>query len=92
MKAVNESRLLATHLADSKEFEAACLTGNASLIMSLVKKTMNDHNLHTKGSNKLYDDIYRLTRGKQIISTAVGTNILFFVWNSRLSGIGLAVC
>lgn len=86
-----ENSLLATHISNNQNFESACLTGNAKLIMEIVQTEMNVHNLHTKGSNKLRDDIYRLTRGKQIISTAAGTQILSFVWNARLSGTGFAV-
>lgn len=92
MKTSFENQLLATHLSENKSFESACLSGNAKLIMDIVQTEMQNNNLHTKGSKKLRDDIFRMTKGKPIIPTATGTRILYFVWNSRLSGTGLAVC
>jgi hypothetical protein len=59
--------------------------------MSIVETEMKTHNLFTKGSNKLKEDIYKLTRGKSKVSGSVGTNILYFVWNSRMSGTGFGV-
>lgn len=52
---------------------------------------MEKANLHTKGSNKLRDDIFRMLQDKPVVSTYIGNQVLFFVWNSRLSGTGLAV-
>lgn len=86
-----EDRLLATHIADNAEFEGACLSGNGALIMAIVEEEMAKHSLYTKGSKKLREDILRKLRGQERVSTYVGQEILFFVWNSRLSGIGLAV-
>ncbi len=87
-----ENSLLATHISNNKDFESACLTGNAKQIMAIVNSEMEKNNLHTPGSKKLRDDIYRMTQGKLVIATYIGSNILAFVWNSRLSGTGLAVC
>lgn len=87
-----EDRLLATHISENKDFEFACLTGNAEKIMYIVNSEMDKHDLHTKGSKKLRDDIYRMTKGQTSVSAIIGTNILMFVWNSRLSGTGFAVC
>lgn len=86
-----EDRLLATHISDNTEFEGACLSGDASQIMAIVDQEMEKNNLYTKGSKKLREDILRMLHGKERVSTYVGQNILMFVWNSRLSGIGLAV-
>lgn len=90
--AVIEERLLATHISENKEFENACLTGNAEMIMHIVQLEMDRNCLHTPGSLKLYDDIYRITQGKKYVSAYIGARILSFVWNARLSGTGLAVC
>jgi hypothetical protein len=88
---VVEQNLLATHICNNPDFEVACTTGNCTLIMSIVEKEMKTHNLFTKGSNKLKEDIYKLTRGQPKVSGSVGTNILYFVWNSRMSGTGFGV-
>jgi hypothetical protein len=87
-----ENNLLATHISNNKDFETACLTGNTEKILHIVNYEMETNNLHTKGSEKLKNDILKLTKGQTKISASVGQNILFFVWNSRLSGTGLAVC
>lgn len=93
MKSVQiEDRLLATHISNNADFEQACVSGNAKRIMEIVNSEMAKNNLHTKGSEKLKADIFRMTRGQQQVSSDVGTRIMYFVWNSRLSGIGLAVC
>lgn len=92
LSVANEDRLLATHISDNKEFESACLSGDATKIMFIVNSEMEKHDLHTKGSEKLKKDILNKIKGQSKISLAVGQNILFFVWNSRLSGTGLAVC
>lgn len=86
-----EDRLLATHISNNEEFQTACMSGDAVKIMAIVNSEMEKHNLFTKGSKKLHDDIFRMTKGKSKISTYTGSDILFFVWNSRLSGTGFAV-
>lgn len=86
-----EDRLLATHISNNTNFETACLTGDANQIRTIVLSEMEKARLHTKGSVKLRDDIFRMLQNKQKVSTTIGTNILAFVWNSRLSGTGLAV-
>ena len=52
---------------------------------------MKKNDLYTNGSKKLKADIIRMLKGQSRVSESVGQNILFFVYNSRLSGIGLAV-
>jgi hypothetical protein len=86
-----EDRLLATHVSNNKDFETACLTGDGLQIMDIVKTEMEKNKLFTEGSKKLQADILRLLQGKSRVSPSVGQNILMFVWNSRMSGIGLAV-
>ena len=81
-----EDHLLATHISNNPEFEAACLTGNADKIIAIVNREMEEHKLHTKGANKLKADIIRMLQTKKHFS-----QILMFVWNSRLSGTGDAV-
>jgi hypothetical protein len=56
------------------------------MIMAIVDHEMEEHNLHTKGANKLKADIIRMLNTKKRF-----TDILMFVWNSRLSGTGDAV-
>lgn len=87
-----EDKLLATHVSENQEFEIACLTGDATKIMCIIDFEIEKHDLHTKGAKKLHDDVFRMTRGQSKVSAKIGENILFFVWNSRMSGIGLAVC
>lgn len=86
-----EDHLLATHITNNEGFEAACLSGDGILIMDIVKTEMEKNKLFTKGSKKLQADILRMLQGQSRVSPAVGQNILMFVWNSRMSGIGLAV-
>ena len=86
-----EDKLLATHVADNPEFEGACLEGNGLLIMDIVQAEMEKNNLYTKGSKKLQNDIIRMLQGRTKVPSYVGQNILMFVWNSRLAGIGMAV-
>ena len=81
-----ENNLLATHIANNPEFEMACKAGNKELILSIVNFEMEKNNLHTKGSNKLRADIFRMVNSRK--STL---DVLAFVWNSRLSGTGYAV-
>ena len=86
-----EDRLLATHIADNVGFTDACMSGNGLLIMDIVEAEMEKNNLYTKGSEKLKNDILRMLHGRAKVSSYVGQNILMFVWNSRLNGIGLGV-
>lgn len=81
-----EDKLLATRIADNPEFEAACAANNKEMIMSIVHHEMEKNNLHTNGAKKLRDDIFRMLNRKKSC-----TEVLFFVWNSRLSGTGFAV-
>lgn len=86
-----DDRLLASHIADNIDFETACLTGDTRKIISIVLSEMEANNLHTKGANKLRDDIFRMLQGKAKISSYIGRNILAFVWNARLAGLKQAV-
>lgn len=86
-----EDRLLATHVSNNKDFEAACLTGDGLQIMDIVKAEMEKNKLFTKGAKKLQADIIRMLQGQSKVSPSIGQNILMFVWNSRMSGIGYAV-
>lgn len=86
-----EDRLLATHVANNAEFEKACLAGDGKTIMSIVDAEMEKNDLYTKGSKKLKESIARMLNGRTKVSASVGSNIMFLVWNSRMSGIGLAV-
>lgn len=86
-----EDRLLATHISMNANFEKACMSGDGNLIMEIVNSEMEKNNLHTKGSEKLKADILMKLKGKSKVPSWVGQEILMFVWNSRMSGIGLAV-
>ena len=86
-----EDSLLATHITKNPEFNNACYAGDGRLIMSIVDAEMEKHNLYTKGSKKLRADIIRMLQGRTKVSMTVGTNVMRFVYNSRLSGIGLGV-
>lgn len=86
-----EDRLLATHVSNNKDFETACLTGDGLQIMDIVKVEMEKNKLFTKGSKKLQADIIGMLQGQSKVSPSIGQNILMFVWNSRMSGIGYAV-
>lgn len=86
-----ENQLLATHISNNPNFTDACLSGNGLLIMDIIETEMKNHNLYTKGSKKLQSDILRMLQGKSKVSAKVGENVLFFVYNSRLAGIGMAV-
>jgi hypothetical protein len=61
------------------------------MIMEIVEAEMKKANLYTKGSKKLQADIIRMLKGQSKVSNSIGQNILFFVYNSRLAGTGLAV-
>ena len=87
-----EEKLLATHITNNCDFEYACSTGNAGKIMTIVYAEMEKNKLYTKGAVKLKNDILRMIAGRERISSRIGQEILFFVWNSRLSGTGYAVC
>jgi hypothetical protein len=84
-------RLLATHIANNADFTTACMAGNATKIKTIVDTEMIENHLFTKGSQKLKADILRMLGGKEKVTSCVGQRILMFVWNSKLSGIGLAV-
>ncbi len=86
-----EDRLLATHISNNEEFESACLSGDGEKILAITDLEMEKNNLFTKGAKKLRADILRLLQGKAKVSAFVGRNVLAFVWNSRMSGIGFAV-
>ena len=86
-----EDRLLATHISNNAEFEPACLSGNGSQIMTIVAAEMEKNKLFTKGAKKLQADILAMIKGKAKVPSYIGQNVLMFVWNSRMSGIGFAV-
>lgn len=86
-----ENQLLATHITNNPKFTDACLSGDGLMIMDIVESEMKKNNLFTKGSKKLQSDILRMLQGKSRVSAKVGENVLFFVYNSRLAGIGMAV-
>lgn len=86
-----ENRLLATHISNNPNFETACMSGNGVVIMEIVETEMEKNNLYTKGSKKLQADIAKMLKGQAKVSNYVGQDILFFVYNARLAGIGLAV-
>ena len=81
--------LLATHVATNENFTAACCAGDGAKIMAIVEAEMQKHNLFTNGSKKLQEDIRRMLQNKSKVSTAVGTRVLEFVWNSQAKGVGL---
>jgi hypothetical protein len=91
LEAKIEDRLLATHISDNPNFEGACLSGNGLMIMEIIEAEMEKNNLYTKGSKKLQADIINMLQGKTQVPKYVGQNILMFVFNSRLAGIGLSV-
>lgn len=86
-----ENQLLATHITANEGFESACLSGNSDEIRNIVTSEMEKNKLFTKGANKLKADIFRMLGDKPKVSVSTGQNVLGFVWNSRLSGIGLSV-
>lgn len=86
-----EDRLLATHISNNKNFEVACKAGDAAQIMNIIETELEKNKLFTKGAEKLKNDILRMIDGKEKVSAFTGKNIMMFVWNSRFSGIGLAV-
>ena len=86
-----ENRLLATHITNDPNFEFACLKGDISKIRNIVTSAMEKSGLHTKGSNKLRDDIFNMLQDTKAAPTYTGKTVLAFVWNARLSGTGFAV-
>ena len=80
--------LIATYICNNPEFETACLTGNATQIMSIIDAEMEANNMYTPGAKKLRNDVFRMTRGNAKVPVKIGEQILFFVWNSQLSGTG----
>ena len=86
-----EQNLLATHVSDNPAFESACRAGDCDAIMKIVCSEMETKKLFTKGALKLKNDIFRMTCGKARVPAYVGSNILAFVWNARLSGTGFGV-
>lgn len=86
-----EQSLLATHVTDCPDFEEACMTGDATRIMAIIDETMQLEGMMTPGAKKLRNDVFNMTKGSARVPRKIGENILFFVWNSRMSGIGLGV-
>ena len=86
-----KDQLLATHIVNNEDFTSACCLGDGAKIMAIVEAEMLKHNLFTKGSEKLKADIIRMLQGKSKVSTATGTRVLEFVWNSQAKGCGLGV-
>ena len=84
----NPDLLLATKVCQNPEFEAACMTGDATKIMSIIDYEMEVNNMYTPGAKKLRNDVFVMTRGNARVPKKIGENILFFVWNSQASGIG----
>lgn len=80
--------LLATYVATNPEFETACMTGDATKILSIMDSEMEKQQMFTPGAKKLRDDVFRMTKGHPKVPARIGENILFFVWNSQLSGTG----
>ena len=83
--------LIATHVCNNPEFEGACMTGDAAKIMSIIDAEMEANNMYTPGAKKFRGDVFRMTRGNAKIPAKIGENILFFAWNSQMSGTGNAV-
>lgn len=83
--------LIATHVCNNPEFESACMTGDAAKIMSIIDAEMEANNMYTPGAKKFRGDVFRMTRGNAKIPAKIGENILFFAWNSQMSGTGNAV-
>jgi hypothetical protein len=83
--------LIATKVCTNPEFESACMTGNATKIMEIIDQEMEANDMYTPGARKFRNDVFRMTRGSAKIPAKIGENILFFAWNSQMSGTGLAV-
>ena len=80
--------LIATYICKNPEFETACKDGNATQIMSIIDAEMEANNMYTPGAKKLRNDVFRMTRGYAKVPAKIGEQILFFVWNSQMSGTG----
>jgi hypothetical protein len=83
--------LIATYICNNPGFETACLTGDATQIMAIIDAEMEANNMYTPGAKKLRNDVFRMTRGNAKVPAKIGEHILFFVWNSQLSGTGDSV-
>jgi hypothetical protein len=81
-----ENRLIATHVSDNLDFEEACMNNNYVRIIQIFDEEMEENNLFTKGAIKLKDEIKLM-----IAKNKPGTDIMFKVWNARLSGAGFGV-
>jgi hypothetical protein len=83
--------LIATHVCNNPEFETACMTGDATKIMSIIDSEMQANNMFTPGAKKFRNDVFYMTRGNARVPKKIGEQILFFAWNCQMSGIGLGV-
>ena len=81
-----DDRLLATFICNNPEFETACNSRDGDKLIMIVDAEIEKNKLHTKGAAKLRSDIIRMMMSKKSF-----TEIMFFVWNSRLSGTGFGV-
>lgn len=81
-----ENRLIATHVSNNLDFEEACLNNNYDRIIQIFDEEMEENDLFTKGAIKLKEEVkVMITKRKP------GTDIMFKVWNARMSGAGLGV-
>lgn len=81
-----ENRLIATHVSNNVDFEEACMTNNYDRIIQIFDEEMEENDLFTKGAIKLKEEVkLMITKHKP------GTDILFKVWNARMSGTGFGV-
>ena len=87
-ESVNVDRLIAKHVCDHPEFESACMTGDATKIMSIIDSEMKKNDLYTPGAQKFRDDVMRMTRGRGKVPAKIGEQILFFAWNAQASALG----
>ena len=83
--------LIATHVCNNPEFETACMTGDATKIMSIIDHEMEVNNMYTPGAKKFRNDVFYMTRGNARVPKKIGEQIMFFAWNCQMSGIGLGV-
>lgn len=81
-----EDRLIATHVSNNVDFEEACMTNNYDRIIQIFDEEMEENNLFTKGAIKLKEEIKLM-----IAKNKPGTDIMFKVWNARMSGTGFGV-
>lgn len=86
-----DGNLLATYVVKNPEFETACMTGNAIKILEIMDHEMEVNGMQTKGARKLRDDVAFMTKGQAKVPQKIGEHILFFLWNSQLSGTGYKV-